>query len=170
MDDKLNAESLFRDIFEEEYKPQNKNAIVCARIEMEPPRTTSQGKRIARTAKGIKVFRSPEHERDIGRLRAALRPHKPVVAALGALGLTLTYVYPLNAAERAKARGMGGTTRWHHTRPDCDNIAKGFIDVLQELGFFANDSQVAQLTVEKFRGPVPCIMFNLYRLDGQPND
>jgi len=137
--------------------------VATGTLNIEPPRTTSQGKRAVRTGRGLRFFRSSEHQRDIDRLTAALRAYAPAVEASGPLGLTLIYVYPLKATERAKTRIVGYA--WHDTRPDCDNIAKVFIDVLADLKFMGNDSQVVQLRVEKQRQLEPRILFNLYRVE-----
>jgi Holliday junction resolvase RusA-like endonuclease len=137
--------------------------IATAVLHIEPPRTTSQGKRAVRAGKGIRFFRSAEHQKDIDKLKLELWPYKPRVPASGPLGLSLIYVYPFKATEKSVYRSLGYA--WHDTRPDCDNIAKVFIDVLAEEQFMINDSQIVQLRVEKQRQKEPRILFNLYRVE-----
>lgn len=36
------------------------------------------------------------------------------------------------------------------TKPDCDNLSKQLLDIMQELGFYKNDSQIYVLMIEKF--------------------
>jgi Holliday junction resolvase RusA-like endonuclease len=150
--DDFDIDNLFRDCC----------TVATGTLNIEPPRTTSQGKRAVRTGRGVRFFRSSEHQRDIDRLTAALREYAPAVAAAGPLGLSLVYVYSFNASEKAATKKRGHA--WHDTRPDCDNIAKVFIDVLADLKFMSNDSQIVQLRVEKQRQSAPRILFNLYRI------
>jgi Holliday junction resolvase RusA-like endonuclease len=152
------------DLFAEFNPPdENDKTVASGTLHGEPPKTTSQGKRAVRTqGGGLRFFRSNKHQADINALKLKLLPYKPRVGASGPLGLTLIYVYPFKATERAKEREIGYA--WHVARPDCDNIAKVFIDVLADLGFMTNDSQIVQLRVEKQRQVNPRILFNLYRI------
>ena len=37
----------------------------------------------------------------------------------------------------------------HSVKPDADNLAKLVLDVLENAGFYKNDSQICQLQIEK---------------------
>lgn len=109
-----------------------------------PPRSTAQTRRHTRTGQ---TYRTPANRRAVATLQAVVEPHAPTDPIAGPVAVTasLTFPSPRSAvAPRTK-------------RPDADNLAKDLLDALQAAGFFADDSQVARLTVSKFDGPIPGI-------------
>ncbi len=68
----------------------------------------------------------------------------------GPLFLKLTFTWPWNTSDSKKTRQDGRI--WHDVKPDCDNIAKTFIDCMVRCAFLTNDSRIVALKVSKFRG------------------
>lgn len=54
--------------------------------------------------------------------------------------------------------------QWKTSRPDLDNSVKLLQDVLTELGFFKDDSQIAKLVLEKRFSAHPLIEIEMGRL------
>lgn len=54
-----------------------------------------------------------------------------------------------------------------HTKPDTSNLLKGFEDVMEEAGFFTNDSRIAESSQGKYWSKKPGIWFKLYQIDWQ---
>jgi len=79
-------------------------------------------------------------------LQALLLPHRPKVPLSGPLRLDLLFQFPWRKSEPKKNR----TRAWpKDTKPDFDNLCKQFCDVLQSMGFFWNDSQIADVRIRK---------------------
>lgn len=120
------------------------------RLNMLPPTKTFQDK-------GISVRRGKAHiyqRRDSADIREAMRsrlikyiPEKPLE---GPLKAEIDFCYP--ATEKAKEIMLRNSYGWYPkaTKPDCDNLSKQLLDVMQELGFYRNDSQIYVLLIQKF--------------------
>ena len=127
-------------------------------LDIPPPKGTAQQQKTGvRHGKIIKY--DPPNVRFMKALFTTLlsqhRPHEPLK---GALSLKVEFFYPYRKADEKKA---GGFDIWKDTQPDCDNLVKGLNDVMEKLGFFDNDGQIARLVVEKSWSSSPCIEINL---------
>lgn len=119
-----------------------------------PPRSTAQTRRHTRAGA---TYRTPANLRAVATLRAVVEPFAPRMPLDGPVGLEATFTFP-----RPSARVLPRTQR-----PDADNLAKDLLDALQWAGYFADDAQVARLSVAKFNGPIPGIYINVSLLDSQ---
>lgn len=80
------------------------------------------------------------------------------------LGVTLSFNFPSRSSDRKAVRERYS---WHTERPDLDNLAKGMLDRLTALNFFADDSQIVALNLEKhrtFEGAEPYILVTIGEL------
>ena len=115
-------------------------------LDIEPPQVTDQqkGVRIG-IAKGkpVPVFYVKESVKKAHKqLEAALTPHAPEAPMDGALRLHTKWYFPMIG------RSHDGQPK--DTAPDTDNLQKGLKDVMEALGFFANDSRVAEEITGKY--------------------
>ena len=83
----------------------------------------------------------------------AVKPDYPMT---GPISVNLGFIF-----ERPKSHFRSGKyshllkkdiPQTHTKKPDCDNLAKAVLDVLTELDFWADDSQVTHLTITKQYG------------------
>lgn len=58
----------------------------------------------------------------------------------------------------------GDPAEFKTTKPDCDNLAKAFLDAMQKVGFFKNDSQIVDLRIRKVYGKHTGIGFEIREL------
>ncbi len=72
----------------------------------------------------------------------ALAAHTPSEPITGAVQVLTKWCHPTTKRER------WGT--WKVTTPDLGNCTKLFHDVMEDLGFFANDAQIASEINQKF--------------------
>lgn len=99
-------------------------------------------------------------------LMALLRPHSSAKPLKGPLRLVVDVYYPWRVAETKKRRAMGQIPK--DTWPDWDNLGKQVCDVMEKLGFFRNDSQIASGTVNKWWGGVaPRLVIELETIQGK---
>ena len=104
------------------------------------PRTTSQMKGINWAEK--KVFTKPELIAVQATYKNALAPYRPESPIKGAVQVITKWCFP---TANKKKWGM-----WKPTKPDVGNSVKLFHDVMEDLGFFTNDSQIASEINQKF--------------------
>ena len=93
-------------------------------------------------------------------LSLLLRPHRPRQPLTGPLSLALKIVHPWLKSE-SKTTIAKGIPIPKDTKPDADNMSKGIQDVMSDLGFWQDDSQVCDLHVQKFWGARPGIEFSI---------
>jgi Holliday junction resolvase RusA-like endonuclease len=84
---------------------------------------------------------------------------------VGALRMTIRAVYLVPASWSKKRRGGA---RWKASKPDADNIAKLVKDALSTI-VYADDAQIAELTVQKVYGPIAGVTVTVERLEDEPN-
>lgn len=114
-------------------------------IRMKIPTKTAQEKKI--TVRGGKpIIYSPPELRDINAgYLAALIPHAPEVPLTGPIRLYTAWIFP---------QGSHRAGEFKTTKPDTDNLLKGFKDAMTEAGFWMNDAQVAaEFTVKRYGTP-----------------
>lgn len=97
-------------------------------------------------------------ERAAAEQAALLAPFTPSLPFAGPVGLSLHFVMP------KRQRNPQGEGEHHTARPDVDNLAKLTLDVLSRLGWWADDSQVAELAATKTYGDVPGVHVTMIAL------
>lgn len=85
-------------------------------------------------------------------LRAHLEPHRPVAKMTGGVVLDVTWCFPAN--------GCADGSPWV-AKPDTDNLQKGLKDVMTELGWWVDDSQVFSEHVTKIHSRIPGIRIDI---------
>ena len=109
---------------------------------MKPPRTTHQMKEVT-VIRGKPIFYEPTSLKEArSKLKGCLAMHRPVEPLGGALRIGVKWLYP------TKIKKLHGT--YKITKPDLDNMEKLLFDVMEDLGFFSNDAQIACKITEKF--------------------
>lgn len=106
--------------------------------------------RIAQNAHGdnyIAHYPSAKVKENTRNLAALIEPHRPHELFRGPLRVEITICYAWRKAETNKHRLLAALPK--DTKPDADNLSKGITDVLESIGFFANDAQIAELHVRK---------------------
>ena len=86
-------------------------------------------------------------ENDLLLLCSQYAPQSPITEPIK---LTVEFAFPWRASEPLKRKALGRAP--HTSRPDCSNIIKIIEDVLTKLGFWKDDSLIADLCVRKFWG------------------
>ena len=114
-----------------------------------PPRATAQST--------TQVFRKPDGTMFLGKnnrgqatrdeLFLLLRPFAPKTPFTGTLRVAVAWRYPFNKGARKRdiLRGVAPCG----VRPDCDNLAKLFLDCMTRLGFWIDDAQIFELAFSK---------------------
>lgn len=78
------------------------------------------------------------------------RLHKPVEVVTGPVRVILAFFLP-RPQYLCRPRSPRGPMRcFKRGTGDCDNLAKAILDVLQQIGWYDDDAQVADLRVQKF--------------------
>lgn len=94
---------------------------------------------------------------------ALVAPHRPDIPLEGPLCMELRFLSPFPKSARARDRKRGWA--WHWTKPDLTNLVKQLEDVLEQAGFFRNDSQIARRVVQKQRHTgAPLVEVRLWQL------
>lgn len=73
------------------------------------------------------------------------RAEQPI---LGPVAVRIDLLFP--RPQRLRTRTTIGVMTRHTSKPDTDNAAKPILDVLTELGWWRDDSQVAEILVSKW--------------------
>lgn len=113
--------------------------IYCEMVLDQIPAGTSQMKRVNHKSGHFfegKVLREARAIYTENLMRYA--PEQPLE---GPLYVRLDFHY---AIKDKKKRGQPKTSR-----PDCDNLAKLILDVMTDLGYWHDDSQIAKLSISK---------------------
>jgi Holliday junction resolvase RusA-like endonuclease len=90
----------------------------------------------------------------------ASRAMNGALAFRGPLRMTIraTYLHPQSWSAKKMA-----TTIWKVTKPDADNVAKLVKDACNRI-VYVDDSQVAELTVQKKYGPIASLVVEVSQL------
>lgn len=134
-------------------------------VHTELPTITAQEKRVAckpikvKTRFGMKTRHVPHHY-DNDELAAAKRLLKRIVEPFvpeqpfdSAVTFQVWWEWPWRKAEPKKNRTAG--FKLCDTKPDCGNMTKALEDVMEELGFWKNDSRIAHPEMVKGWGDYP---------------
>jgi|TARA_R110000824_G_scaffold131365_5_gene293381 Holliday junction resolvase RusA-like endonuclease len=117
-----------------------------------PPKTTKQAS--LRFAKG-RCYHVKSANDNYKQLHDLVYPFRPLRPFDEPLTLKVKWVYPWRKSQSKKSKLEGMIPC--DTRPDCDNIYKGFCDILQEAKYFKDDAQICSMAFEKWWGDVPRI-------------
>lgn len=117
-----------------------------------------------RQQKGIKVVKGQVRSYNRGNtanyeLQKNLLMNKPKVPFDKEVAITLK-VYFIYGTKDKKKWGKRKTTR-----PDGDNLMKGFQDYMQLYRYFIDDAQIAPLIVDRFWGQNNKIIVELFKTD-----
>ena len=124
---------------------------------MKPPTATHQMKK-TKVVKGKVIYYEPATVKEArAKLGANLARHTKGIPMHGPLRCVVKWLYP------TALRGRDGT--YKQTRPDIDNMCKLLFDVMTELEFWVDDSQIASLVVEKFYSVNPGIYIEIEKLE-----
>lgn len=127
-------------------------------LHIPPPKGTAQQQKTVARGKFISKY-DPPNVKEMKRIfTSELIPHTPAEPLEGALRLEILFAYPYRKADIKKAQGRD---MWKDRQPDWDNLAKGLQDIMEKLGYFGNDGQVAMGTVKKIWSADPRIEINL---------
>lgn len=112
-----------------------------------PPKTTSQQKRVKVEDNKPRFFKSKEQINAETTFDSILMPHRPDKPLQGPLGLFVRVYWPYRKSEPKKNRYRPIP---HDTKPDLDNWVKMLIDRMKALGYMVDDSQICCLIVTKY--------------------
>ena len=117
-------------------------------VKCNPPKSTHQASlRIITPKDGRKAFvgkyDSGKAKQAKNTMASLFQNHRPLFTFQGPVSLTVTYAYPWRKSEPKKNRVKGW--KYCDTKPDCDNLSKQLCDVMTDLNFWNDDSQVAAL-------------------------
>ena len=119
---------------------------------MTPPTTTAQQHKFSNG----KFYDPPELKAAKMKLRDHLIPHRPDKPFDGALRLVVKWCFPIT--------GKHHDGEYKYTKPDTDDLNKALKDIMEDLGFYVNDSRVASEIIEKFWAKIPGIYIRLEKL------
>lgn len=111
-------------------------------VPMKPPTITAQQRQVKVVDDRPWFFDPARLKNARAKLTAHIGPHAPDKPYDVAVRLVTKWCWPTNG------RYLSGT--YKHTRPDTDNLQKLLKDVMEDTGFFTNDSRVASEIIEKF--------------------
>ena len=114
-----------------------------------PPKTTAQMTRWRCAKVRGKMmpmpYKSKEQKAAIAHYMNAISQQTPID---GPVQVEISFVFPWRKSE-PKSVTDKHLYKWKDTKPDCENLAKGLIDVMQERGCFHNDAQICSLVIQK---------------------
>lgn len=114
--------------------------------------TVKNGKAYLYQRKGSADYRAALH--------AHLSKHIPQTPFDGPIACHLSFFYPPTQTVQRKVQN--NSVVYKTTKPDCDNLAKQVLDVMQELDYFKDDSQVCELHICKYYSAMPYIQIGVY--------
>jgi len=123
-------------------------------LQMIPPTVTAQEKKVS--FKNKRFYDEPKLKEAKQKLKAHLIKYRPETPLDGPLQVIVKWIFPC----------IKGTKdgQYKHTKPDTHNLNKALFDIMEDLGFFVNDSRVASEVIEKFWGKIPGIYIKIKEL------
>lgn len=115
-----------------------------------PPKATHHAKRIVRCGKFSRLADKPELVKSKETLISLISPYAPMIPINGPVMLHLDFTFPWRKSEPKRRTALGRV--YMTTKPDCSNLVKTLEDVLKDLRFFHDDSQVSRILVTKYWG------------------
>lgn len=138
--------------------------MIAFRLDIIPPKATSQTKRLVLIGDKPRFFPKKEHAQAEQDLLNLCMPHRPTDPIKGPVMLEVHFVWPWRKSEPKRNTIWGNRPK--DTRPDCDNLVKLVADVLTKLHFWGDDSQVADLRVSKAWGDKPGLTVKIEPIKG----
>jgi len=129
------------------------NAFLEAFIPCEVPTRTAQQKGACVVQGKIRFFTKKVVKEAEKQWRTILLPYVPATPFTGPIRLEITLHFPWRKGD-SKLKAQFRVVPID-TRPDAENIFKACGDQMTVLGFWKDDSQIAELTVRKFRSDTP---------------
>lgn len=123
---------------------------------MKPPTITAQEHQVAVVNGKPRFYDPPELKLAKAKIKAALIPHIPEKPFDGPVRLIAKWCFPIT--------GKHQNGEYKYTKPDTDDLNKALKDIMEDLGFFVNDSRVASEIIEKFWADLPGIYIQLEKL------
>jgi len=140
--------------------PQNASTVkIEAFIACEIPVGQAQQKGACVIQGKIRFFTKAKIKEAERQWRAILGPMVPEKPLEGALNLCVTLHFPWRKVDKKAQKQF--KVMPIPTRPDCSNLIKLLEDQMTKLGFWKDDSQIAELTIRKFRSDMPGIHFTI---------
>ena len=123
---------------------------------MIPPTVTAQEKKITVVNGKPRLYDPPELAAAKNKIKSNLIPFVPDQPLDGALRLVVKWCFPVT--------GKHYDGEYKYTKPDTDDLNKALKDIIENLGFYVNDSRVASENIEKFWAEVPGIWIHLEKI------
>jgi len=123
-------------------------------LPMIPPTATYQEKQINWKRKTI--YQNQESKDAREKLRAHLVKYIPDEPLTGPIRMMIGWYYPVSGSHK--------DGDWYTNKPDIDNVQKMLQDVMTELGFWKDDSQIASLMSSQNWSATPGIVITLCEL------
>lgn len=139
-----------------------------------PPTVTAQQKGAFVCGGKVRFFKKRIVQESENLYMRLFRQYAPCTPLDAPLRVQAFFIYQWHATDSKKVRASGLIP--HDTRFDCDNISKTLLDSMGKLGFWVNDSRIADNRTYKFRGEVTGIAViidevnHANMLDGVPAD
>ena len=130
-------------------------------LNIPPPKGTAQQQKTVARGRFISKYDPPNVKKMKRIWTSELIPHKPCEPLEGPLRMRVLFAYPYRKADIKKADGRD---MWKDTSADLDNMNKGLADIMEKLGFFKNDGQIASLTMYKIWAETPRVEIELDEL------
>ena len=142
------------------------------RLNIVPPTTTAQQKKIRIIQKGGKHMPMMYDPKSVveakEKLKGHLLEHVPPSPLMGPLAVEIDWVWPWRKSE-LKGRINAYDRFPCDNRPDIDNLCKAFFDCMTNTGFWGDDSQIYDLRFRKWWGDKPGIEVKIIHGDELPD-
>lgn len=134
--------------------------LLRIRIDGNPSTVTAQQKGV-RVAGGVAYHYTKSKVKDAQmELARQLLPHKPAKPFEGPLAVRMIWKF-----SRASWDNKAQKTSFRTSRPDLDNLVKGVADVMTDLGFWKDDSVVAEYCITKIWNEEGGLLIDVFALD-----
>lgn len=110
----------------------------------------------------IQHYQPKEVEENKRLLAEALSPHQPAEPLKGPVRMRATFRFPWPKSVPKKLRKLGWLYR--EAKPDVENLSKQLCDVLEDLEFVKNDSQIVDSRLIKIMSDDPGTRITLEEL------
>lgn len=124
------------------------------RLDIVPPKVTAQQKGVFVRGRHAHFYTKPQVRQAENFLALLLQKYVPPTPLTGPLGVAVRWCFPYRKSEPKRIVAAGKEIP-HTVRPDLDNLEKGLLDVLTQLRFWHDDSQIATKLTRKAWGAKP---------------
>jgi Holliday junction resolvase RusA-like endonuclease len=137
-------------VYLDDYDPWDETRKWEAFLPIEPPKTTSQGKRLTMVGGKPRFFKSSDAKRADATYESLLCQCAPETPLEGPVRLVVEATWPWRKSEPKKRIALGRV--WCDVKPDADNFVKQLQDSLVACRVIDRDEKVVELVVRKFFG------------------